>query len=51
MVVSLLLAKDGVDPDLADSQYGQTPLWWAAEKGHDAVFKLLLETGKVGGQF
>ncbi|KAL3965726.1 hypothetical protein ACCO45_000034 [Purpureocillium lilacinum] len=24
---------------------GQTPLWWAAEKGHVAVVKLLLEKG------
>jgi hypothetical protein len=29
------------------SQYGQTPLLWAAEQGHKAVVKLLLETGKV----
>jgi hypothetical protein len=28
-------------------KYGQTPLWWAAENGHEAVVKLLLETGKV----
>jgi ankyrin repeat protein len=23
------------------------PLWWAARNGHEAVVKLLLETGKV----
>jgi ankyrin repeat protein len=30
-----------------NSQYGQTPLSWAAEQGHEAVVKLLLKTGKV----
>src|SRR5436189_246528 len=28
-----------------DNLYGQTPLSWAAEKGHEAVVKLLLEKG------
>ena len=46
-VVKLLLAKDGVDPDLKDSPYGRTPLSWAAQGGHEAVVKLLLETRKV----
>ena len=40
-MVKLLLAKDGIDPDLKDSQYGQTPLSWAAQNGHEAVVKLL----------
>ena len=26
---------------------GQTTLWWATHRGHEAVVKLLLETGKV----
>ena len=30
-----------------EGQDGQTPLWWAMENGHEAVVKLLLETGKV----
>jgi ankyrin repeat protein len=46
-VVQLLLAKDGIDPDLKDSKSGQTPLSWAAEGGHEAVVQLLLATGKV----
>jgi ankyrin repeat protein len=28
-----------------DNKYGQTPLLWAAENGHEAVVKLLLEKG------
>ncbi|PQE07340.1 hypothetical protein CJF32_00005221 [Rutstroemia sp. NJR-2017a WRK4] len=46
-VVSLLFAKDSIDPDLKDLKYSRTPLSWAAENGHEAVVKLLLETGKV----
>jgi ankyrin repeat protein len=45
-VVNLLLAKDGISPDLNDRNR-RTPLSWAAENGHEAVVKLLLETGKV----
>src|SRR2546423_7590982 len=30
-----------------DSKYGQTPLSFAAENGHEAVVKLLLATGKA----
>jgi len=41
-VVKLLLEKDGVDPNSRDKN-GQTPLLWAAWKGHDVVMKLLLE--------
>ncbi|KAI9773365.1 MAG: hypothetical protein M1840_007580 [Geoglossum simile] len=37
---------NGHNPDLWDS-YGRTPLLWAAEKGHEAVVKLLLATEKV----
>ena len=32
---------------MKDTQYSQTPLSWAAEQGHEAVVKLLLETDKV----
>ena len=40
-MVKLLLAKDGVDVNSKDSD-GRTPLSCAAEKGHEAVVKLLL---------
>jgi ankyrin repeat protein len=42
-VVELLLEK-GADMEYK-SNSGQTPLWWAAEKGHEAVVELLLEKG------
>jgi ankyrin repeat protein len=45
-VVKLLLATGKVDVD-SKSKYGQTPLSWAAERGHEAVVKLLLATDKV----
>jgi len=35
VVVQLLLAKDGVDPDSKDGR-GRTLLSWAVEKGHEA---------------
>ncbi|KAH0547754.1 hypothetical protein FGG08_000011 [Glutinoglossum americanum] len=38
------LLKNGYNPYLRDS-YGQTPLSQAAERGHEAVVKLLLERG------
>src|SRR5271170_3505133 len=38
------LIRRGLSLDLKDS-YSQTPLSWAAEKGHEAVVKLLLEKG------
>ena len=44
--IIIRLLRDRYDPDLQDS-YGWTPLSWAAERGHEAVVKLLLETGKV----
>jgi ankyrin repeat protein len=42
--VTFLLAIDGVDPNSKD-KYGRTPLSWTAERGHEAVVKLLLEKG------
>jgi ankyrin repeat protein len=42
--MKLLLTKDGVDPDSRDND-GQTSLLCAAEKGREAVVKLLLNKG------
>jgi ankyrin repeat protein len=41
-----VLPQGKVDVDSKD-RYGHTLLWRAAENGHEAVVKLLLETGKV----
>jgi ankyrin repeat protein len=40
------LLKNGHDPDIKDS-HGRTPLWIAAENGHEAVVKLLLDKEDV----
>ena len=45
-ILRLLLVNPKVDPDTEDS-YGRTPLSLAAENRHEAVVKLLLETGRV----
>ncbi|KAH8653954.1 hypothetical protein BGZ60DRAFT_386686, partial [Tricladium varicosporioides] len=41
-----LLTIEKVDVDSKDS-YGQTPLSWAAQKGHEGIVKLLLAIEKV----
>ena len=46
----IALLKNGHDLDSKDS-YGQTPLSWAARKGHKAVVKLLREKGAEKCQF
>ena len=39
----MLLERDDVNPNTADTIYGQTPLSWAAEYGYAEVVKMLLE--------
>jgi ankyrin repeat protein len=46
-IVRLCLDTETADVDSKDSQYNQTPLSWAAEKGHEGVVALLLDTGNV----
>ena len=41
------LLDQGADLDTKDQYYGQTPLSWAAERGHESIVKLLLATGEV----
>ena len=46
-VVKMLLEREDIDPDQADSKRGQTPLVWAAQNGHHGVVKMLLEREDV----
>jgi len=39
------LLDKGADLEARDSNYGRTPLSWAAENGREAVVKLLLDKG------
>ncbi|KAJ6439188.1 NACHT domain-containing protein [Purpureocillium lavendulum] len=43
-VVKLLLEK-GADVKAKDTDYGRTPLSWAAENGHEVTVRLLLDNG------
>jgi ankyrin repeat protein len=45
-VVKLLLDK-GAELETKDTSYGQTPLSYAAKRGHEGVVALLLATEKV----
>ncbi|KAL8407763.1 hypothetical protein RB594_006559 [Gaeumannomyces avenae] len=46
-LLSIILQRAGkIDVDSKD-KWGQTPLWWAARNGREAIVKLLLATGKV----
>jgi ankyrin repeat protein len=47
-VVKLLLEK-GAELE-TKSEYSQTPLLYAASRGHKAVVKLLLEKGAAAGE-
>ncbi|KAH6970507.1 hypothetical protein BKA56DRAFT_496680, partial [Ilyonectria sp. MPI-CAGE-AT-0026] len=44
VVVKLLLEK-GAEIEAKDSEYGRTPLSWAAGNGRETIVQLLLETG------
>jgi ankyrin repeat protein len=47
-VVKRLLGMDkGLNIDAKDFNFGRTPLFWAAESGHEAIVRLLLATGKA----
>lgn len=44
---SSLLERSDVDPNIPDTIYGQTPLLWAVENGHEGVVRKLLERNDV----
>ena len=47
-MTAILQKADQVNEDVdTKDNYGQTPLSWAAENGHEAVVQLLLGTRKV----
>jgi hypothetical protein len=50
-LINLLLLRDYADRNLIQGCYGKVPLSWAAEGGHKAVVKLLLETSEVDVNF
>ena len=43
----MLLERNDVDPNTADTKYGLTPLSWAAGNGHEAIVKILLERSNI----
>jgi len=43
----VLLEREDVNPNTADTKYGETPLSWAAENGDEGVVKILLERDDV----
>jgi len=47
VVVKVLLEQSKVNPDPADTEYGRTPLSWAAENGHEGAVNVMLELNNV----
>ncbi|CEL11625.1 hypothetical protein ASPCAL14725 [Aspergillus calidoustus] len=45
--IAKVLLRQGADVDSKDTEYGRTPLSWAAERGHEEIVKLLIQTGEV----
>jgi len=43
----MLLQREDINPNQADTLCGQTPLSLAAENGHDGIVKMLLEREDV----
>jgi len=45
--VRMLLQREDIDPDRADTPWGAAPLLWAAENGHEGVVEVLLARDDV----
>lgn len=45
--MKLQLDSPMIDVGWKDFEYRQTRLWWAAQNGHEAIGKLLLDCGNV----
>ncbi|KAL4911904.1 ankyrin [Aspergillus aurantiobrunneus] len=45
--IAKVLLEQGADVDCKDTKYGRTPLSWPAERGHEEVVKLLIQTGMM----
>ena len=43
----MFLEREDVNPDQPDTEYGRTPLSWAAQRGSEGVVKVLLERDGV----
>jgi len=46
----MLLKRNDVYPNVADTECGRTPLWWAAKNGHEDVARMLLKRNDVNPQ-
>ena len=46
-VVSVLLDRSDINPNIVATRYGGTPLTWAAESGNEGVVRLLLERSDI----
>jgi ankyrin repeat protein len=45
--ITKVLLRQGSSMECKDTEYGRTPLSWAAERGHGKVIKPLTQTGKA----
>jgi len=43
----MLLERNDVNPNIADTEYGRTPLWWATQNRHEGIVRMLLERNDI----
>jgi len=46
----MLLKRNDVYPNVADTECGRTPLWWATKNGREDVARMLLKRNDVNPQ-